>query len=142
MLDQENLYQLIIKEQWTDILNLLYAHKTDITTDSMLRQAATIFEHEFFKKVKNYATSRKDIEDNLDTFYILNYGRFYNLSADNYKTLILELVKRKSLKEAVNYARQLPDEEICKDVITKFEILKRFIISIFASCLPGIIFHG
>jgi len=124
MLNQENLYQLIFKEQWTDILNLLYSHKADMSTDDMLHQAATIFEQEFFKKVKDYPTVRKDIEDDLDTLYILNHGRFYKLSADNYKTLILELVKRKPIKQAVNYARHFPDDETCKTVITKFELLK------------------
>lgn len=124
MLDQENLYQLIFKEQWTDILKLLYTQKADISTDPMLRQAATIFEQEFFKKVKDYPTDRKDIEDNLDTLYILNHGKFYKLTADNYKTLILELVERKPLNEAVNYAQYFPDDEICKETITKFEIFK------------------
>jgi len=124
MLDQENLYQLIFKEQWTDILNLLYTHKKDISRDTMLQQAATIFEQEFFKKVSDYPIQRKDIEDNLDTLYILNHGKFYGLANDNYQTLIIELVKRKPLTEAVNYARHFPDEEICKTTINKFEQLK------------------
>lgn len=124
ILDQEDLYKLIFKEKWTDILNLLYTHKAVISTDTMLQQAATVFEQEFFKKVMDYPGNRKDIEDNLDTLYILNHGKFYKLSADSYKTLILELVKRKPLKEAVNYARYFPDDEICKATIIKFEILK------------------
>lgn len=124
MLDQENLYQLIFKEQWTDILNLLYTHREEISKDTMLQQAATVFEQEFFKKVSDYSLQRKDIEDNLDTLYILNHGKFYRLTADNYRTLILEIVKRKQLTEAVNYARQFPNEEICKTTINKFDELK------------------
>ncbi len=124
MLDQENLYQLIFKEQWTDILDLLYTHKSDISGDTMLRQAATIFEQEFFKKVKEYPTDRKDIEDNLETLFILNHGKFYKLTADNFKALILELVERKPLNEAANYALYFPNDEICKAKIAKFEILK------------------
>lgn len=121
MLDQENLYQLIFKEQWTDILNLLYTHKKVISTDTLLRRAATIFEQQFFSKVSGYSFQRKDIEDNLDTLYILNHGNFYKLSAENYKTLNIEIVKRKPLNEAVNYARHFPDDEICKTTIAKFE---------------------
>ncbi|MFM9948395.1 MAG: toll/interleukin-1 receptor domain-containing protein [Saprospiraceae bacterium] len=124
MLDQENLYQLIFKEQWTVILKLLYTHKKDIITDTMLRQAATVFEQEFFKKVSEYPIQRKDIEDNLDTLYILNHGKFYILSIENHKTLIIEIVKRKNLNEAVNYARHFPNEEVCKTIITKFEKMK------------------
>ena len=121
MLDQENLYQLIFKEKWTDILNLLYTHKKDISIDISLRQAATIFEQEFFSKISAYPFQRKDIEDNLDTLYILNHGNFYKLSTENYKTLNVEIVKRKPLNEAVKYARHFPNDEICKTTIAKFE---------------------
>lgn len=121
MLDQEKLYQLIFNEQWTDILSLLHAHKKDITSDTLLTQAATVFEKQFFDKLSNYSIERTDINYNLDILYILNHGNFYKLSADNYKKLIIELVKRKPLKEAVNYARFFPEDEICKATIESFE---------------------
>lgn len=124
MLDQENVYQLIFKEQWTVILDLLYSHKEEIVKDPMLQQSATIFEQEFFKKVTDYPNNHKDIDVNLETLYVLNHGKFYELSDDNFKTLILELVKRKPLNEAVNYARYFPNEELCKAAISKFELLK------------------
>jgi hypothetical protein len=123
MLDQESLYQLVFNEKWTDILNLLYTHREDISTDTMLRQAAIIFEQEFFRKVKDYPISRNDIGDNLDILYIMNHGEFYKLEANNYKTLILELIKRKPINEAVNYARHFPEDETCKTIITEWELL-------------------
>ena len=124
MLDQENLYQLILKEQWTKILNLLYSHKKDISSDLMLQKAATIFEEEFFKKVNDYPINRKDVEHVLDKLYILHHGKFYQLSAENYKVLNIELTKRKPISEAINYAKQFPNEEISKITINKFEELK------------------
>ncbi len=124
MLDQENLYRHVFKEQWSEILDLLYAHKEDISRDIMLQHAASVFEQEFFKKVSDYPIQRKDIEDNLDTMYILNHGKFYQIADDKYRTLIIELVKRKPLNEAVNYARFFPDEEVCLQTIKKFEALK------------------
>jgi hypothetical protein len=124
MINQEDLYQKVFKEQWADILGLLCTYKGDIASDVMLEKAAAIFEQEFFKKIDKYPINRKDITDNLDILYILNHSKFYKLSSDNYKSLILELVKRKPLKEAVNYARHFPDEDICKAAITKFETLE------------------
>jgi hypothetical protein len=124
MLSQENLYQLILKEHWTEILDALYTDRHDIGTDALLQKAATIFENEFFKKVKDYPKERKDIEDNLDSLYILHHGKFYQVSSDNYKTLIIELVKRKPLKEAYNFANIFPKEEICKETIDRFNELK------------------
>jgi hypothetical protein len=124
MLDQENLYQLIFKEQWIDILNLLYSHKKEISNDLLLQKAATVFEQEFFQKVTDYPIQRKEIEDVLDTLFLLDHGKFHLLTTDNYRTLILEVIKRKPLNEAVNYAKHLPNEEICKITINKFEELK------------------
>lgn len=124
MLDQENLYQLIFKEQWIEILNLLYSHKKEISNDLMLQKAATVFEQVFFQKISNYPLQRKEIEDILDTLYLLNHGKFHLLTANNYRTLILEIIKRKPLTEAVNYAKHLPNEEICKITINEFEKLK------------------
>lgn len=124
MLNQEKLYQLIIKEQWTEILNLLYLGKKDISTDPLLQQAAIIFEQEFFKKVSDFPIQRKDIETNLETLYLLIHGKFYQLTNNNYRTLIIELVRRKDLNEAVKFARHFPDEEICKSIINKFDSLK------------------
>lgn len=120
-INQEDLYKLVISDDWTTILRLLYSHKSDISEDVMLQYAAAIFEEEFFKKIKDYPLERTDIRDNLDTLYLLNHGRFYTIKPDNYKTLIIELVKRKPLGEAVNYAKEFPEESICKQAIEKFE---------------------
>lgn len=90
----------------------------------MLQQAATIFETEFFRKIKDYSIERKDIEEILETLFTLNIGKFYQLSNENYKTLVLEIIKRKPLKIAAQYAKYFPDEEICKSTINRFENLK------------------
>ncbi len=125
MIDQENFYQLIFKEQWTEILKLLHSEKKDISNDILLQQAADTFELEFFKKVKDYAKEREDILDNLETLYILNHGKFHQLRNKNYRTLIIELVKRKPLKEAVNFAKYFPDDATCKETINKFELIEK-----------------
>lgn len=124
MLNQEDLYQHILKEEWTKILDLLYAHKKTISTDTMLKQASVIFETEFFRKISNYPINRQDIEENLDTLFLLHKGNFFILSKENYKTLNLEIIKRKPLKIAIDYARHFPEEEICKEIIRKFEALE------------------
>jgi len=121
MLNQENIYRHIFNEEWTNILKLLYSFRNEISNDELLKQAATIFEQEFFKKVQNYSTARSDIEDNLDILYILNHGGFYKLSNENYKILIVELVKRKPLKEAFGYAMSFPEEQICKAKIEEYK---------------------
>lgn len=117
---QEDLYKLVFNEDWTVVLRFLYSHKAKIFEDVMLQKAAAIFEDEFFRKIKTYPIERKDIQDNLDTLYVLNHGKFYTLKPDNYKMLIVELVKRKPLNEAANYAKEFPEEGLCKATIEQY----------------------
>ncbi|MTG99103.1 TIR domain-containing protein [Myroides sp. BIT-d1] len=123
MINQEDLYQLLYNEQWTEILNLLYKEKQHIKNDVLLSFASKTFEAEFLNKVKNYDNSRIDITNNLSKLYLLHHGNFHQLTDENYKTLILEIVKRKPLEEAYQYAITFPDEDICKKIISDFNFL-------------------
>jgi hypothetical protein len=122
MINQESVYKLILQEKWSNILDILYGHRSEIKNDILLKQSAEIFEKEFFSKVDSYPVTLRSILDNLDTLYVLHHGKFYVLSDNNYKTLVLQLVKRKPLDEAINYAKEFPDEEVCKGVIKKFPV--------------------
>ncbi|MCA6066509.1 toll/interleukin-1 receptor domain-containing protein [Chryseobacterium sp. RG1] len=121
MINQENLYQLLYKENWKEILDILYEEKENIKNDTLLTFASKTFENEFLKKVQEYEIDKIEIPDYLQTMYILHHGKFYTLSDENYKQLIVEIVKRKSVQEAYLYAIKFPEEEICKDIISKYE---------------------
>ena len=115
MLNHETLYQLIYTQQWKQILTELYSSRKLIQGDIMLSHAGKIFEQAFFIDIRE--NTDKEVGEYLDTLYILHNANFYKLSEENYKRLILELVKRKPLREAANYAKSFPDEESCKAVI-------------------------
>ncbi len=122
--NQEDIYKFILHEQWSIILDVLYKEKEKIKNDVMLNFAAKTFETEFLNKVSSYDISNNDITENLGTLYLLHHGNFYKLTLENYKLLIVEIVKRKSLEEAFKYAQEFPDNEICKTVIDKYNIEK------------------
>ena len=124
MINQEDLYQLLLKEQWKEIIDILYKEKENIKSDTLLSFASKTFETEFLSKVKNYESSRSDITEHLETLYTLHHGKFYNLSEDNYKFLVLEIVNRKSLNQAYGYATIFPNEEVCKKVISEYKFQK------------------
>lgn len=124
MINQETLYQLLLKEKWGEILDILYKEKEYITNDILLNFAAKTFESEFLSKVKNYKIDNKDILENIEKFYLLHHGKFYMLSNENYKILTLEIVKRKPLNEAYNYAKFFPNEKVCQEIIKKNESIE------------------
>lgn len=124
MINQEELYQYLVKEQWKEILDILYKQKEHIKNDTLLNFASKTFETEFLKRVQDYDDSRLDIVEYIETLILLHHGSFYKLTDENYKTLILEIVKRKNLKEAYGYATIFQDEEICKKIISEYSFLK------------------
>lgn len=124
MISHEDLYQLLFKESWTEILNILHKEKDKIKNDSLLTYAAQTFEDEFFKKMLGYDLERNDIIENLEKLYLLHHGKFYTLSDVSYKSLILEIVRRKPLEQAYNYALKFPNEDLCKKIISNFEFEK------------------
>ena len=121
MLSQEDLYKSIFNQDWPGIIKILHDNKNVIKSEPMLTQAAITFENEFFSKVKSIAKEDKSIIEILENVHILHVGKFHILSTENYKYLIIELVKRKSLKTAYSYATLLPDEEVCADTIRLFK---------------------
>lgn len=121
MYSQETLYQLIFTEQWKEILDALYLQRKTIKGDTLLTHAGQVFENAFFSKVKDYTLTDRATCDLLDTLYVLHHGKFYLLTDANYKTLVIELAKRKSISEAINYARIFPEEPESKKVIQQYK---------------------
>jgi very-short-patch-repair endonuclease len=123
MIDQEKLYTEIQNENWEFLISTLHIHKNEISTDALLTQASRIFVTEFLRQVEKYPNDRIDITDNLEKLWMLDKGRFYKLSEDELKIVICEIVNRKrdNLVEAYNFAKELPNELICKNVIEEFE---------------------
>lgn len=119
MLDQEYIYKLIINKEWNVILKILYEKRGEINSDLLLQRAASIFESEFLKAV-NEGLLAPDLVKNLEDLFILHSGKFYLLSDQNYRSLALELARRKSLPEAYNYAMLFPDEPVNQDIISEY----------------------
>ena len=124
MMNQETLYQHLFKEEWKEIIDILYREKEKIMSDTLLSFAFKTFETEFLSKVKNYESSRVDVLELLETLFALHHGKFYYLSQENYKLLILEIVNRKTIQQAYGHATIFPNEEICKKVISEYKFQK------------------
>ncbi|WP_207423738.1 toll/interleukin-1 receptor domain-containing protein [Desertivirga brevis] len=87
MLNQEDIYQLIYKEQWEKLLEILHRQKEALASDSLLLAASKTVEREFFRKVAEFSDDRDDIAVVLETFYLLNHGNFYKLEKHNVEKL-------------------------------------------------------
>lgn len=124
MINQEDLYQHLYNENWKEILNILYEEKENIKNDTLLTYASNIFVTEFLSKVENYEKEDKEVLENLGTLNILHHGKFYILSNEQHKKLTIEIIKRKPLEDAYHYAKNYPEDNFCKKVISGYNLLK------------------
>ena len=117
MTNQEDILSLIQKESWKPILSFLYKNKKEIQVESLLKYSISIFESEFFEKIKENSASINF--DNLEKLFLLHKGRFFILKENNYKELVCELARQSTGQTSYNYAKLFPKEEICKEIIKK-----------------------
>ncbi len=118
MISQESLYALIFEKDWGAVLRFLYLHKSEIISDPLLLTAAKTFESEFFQHL-NQNQSFDSIEL-LEDLYLLHSGKFYTLSTETYRELILAII-RVSPEKATTYASLLPLEPICAEIIAEIK---------------------
>ncbi|MEJ2881521.1 toll/interleukin-1 receptor domain-containing protein [Pedobacter sp. GR22-6] len=93
--DPEIIYGLLFKEQWLELLDLIYKHHKTIWSDVRLQQAAQLIEIEFFRKIKDYPVEDEVIIEVLETFYQLNHTKQYMLQENHYMMLMEELALRR-----------------------------------------------
>ena len=124
MIDQEELYINLYNENWELILKMIYENKDLIQNDSLLNHACKVFETQFISKMDGLSIDTAKLVELLEQIYLLHNGKFYTLEKENYKTIVLELVKRKELKSAFNYAQEFPNEMLCRQIISDYNIEK------------------
>ncbi|MBK6976763.1 MAG: toll/interleukin-1 receptor domain-containing protein [Cytophagaceae bacterium] len=124
MLDQEELYQNLLEENWETILKIIYENKNLIKSDTLLKQACKVFETQFVGKIDTLSIEKVKLVEILENLYLLHCGNFYSLEQENYKAIVLSIVKRIELKNAYNYALEFPTEMICRQIISNFNIEK------------------
>jgi len=123
MLSQEEILNNVKTENWDQVLLLIKEHINDIRSDILLSHTVGIFVKQFFEKIDEYPLSRNDITDNLITIWYLHTGNIYTLPYSKLETLIIQIVKRKrhNLKEAYDYAKHLPYNKLCAQIIAEYE---------------------
>ncbi len=123
MINQEEIYRLLMQKEWAKIVKILHRHKAEIAGDAVLVHAAQTFERELIREVPSYDPTDNEILDVLGTVYVLHHGNFYVFTDENIKIITLELAKRAPLQEGYNYARKYPDEIVSKEIIRKYEAI-------------------
>lgn len=117
--DQEQIYQLLIKKQWPDLLDIIYKYSKTSASDETILYALKIFENEFFTELDKGLTYENS-ELLLEKLFLLHKGKIYKLSEERAKQLVVEMVtifRNKGLiTKANDYASFYPEHPICAEI--------------------------
>lgn len=120
MINQEEIYQLVHQRKWAPVLKILHQHKYRIAGDTLLQQAALVFEAEFQKDIEHHPDNEQAFIELLENLYLLHAGKFFILKPTTVRLVTLALAKRKTGTEALNYAREYPDDPVAQEIIARY----------------------
>lgn len=123
ILNQEDIYQLLAKEEWASLLSFVWQNPTLIDSDPIIQHAIATCELVFFHTLESEEYKERHMRT-LETFYILHTERKHQLSQEKFRIVVVELVKlwrNKDLKQAYARAKQFANDDLCREVIKEYE---------------------
>lgn len=126
IIDQEQVYQLLIKQQWAELLDFVHKHAKHAANDETLLYALKTFEDQFFNALEQDSINQgnQDHLTLLEKLFLLHKSSIYLLSEDRAQRIIVEIVKtyhqKGALKQAYDYAKFCPEAQICCTIIDQF----------------------
>lgn len=122
MIDQENIYQLLHKEKWTELIDIFYNRKNLIKTDILLQQASETTINVMVEKAAKLETNIELI-DNLSQLHLLHVSKYIELNPEQEETVFIAIAnaKRDNISFAYNYAKGFPENELAKVIIKEYQ---------------------
>ena len=81
MISQENIYQLLQREDWTELIGIFYQNRDLIKKDLLLQTASETTISIMVQKAMELETN-SDFIENLKQLTLLNAGHFINLNPE------------------------------------------------------------
>ena len=121
----EEIYDLLYRERWSDVIDLVHRNRSSIAGDEQLGRAFGMFTSAFFSRLEgdDPAAHRGELEK----LFLLHVGGFYPLEGARFERVVEGLV---SLNEgrpetAEGYARHCPDNAVCARVLARSVVHSR-----------------
>ena len=122
MINQEDIYRLLQKEDWKNLIDVFYKRKDIIKSDSLLSQSLETALNVITRKALEFEDD-SDFVDSLESILLLNAGKFISLNEKQKEAIILAIIsgKKDNLSYCYQYAKSYPDNEMCQEIIAKYK---------------------
>lgn len=124
MINQEEIYRNLQEENWKVLIDIFYKRKDIIKSDLLLSQSLeTVLNVVTTKSIE--LETESEFVNNIEQFLLLHSSKCIELKAEQIEAIKIAIVnaKRENISYAYNYAKEYPENVICKEIITEFNKL-------------------
>jgi hypothetical protein len=121
-ISQEEIYKNLKEENWEMLIDIFYKRKDIIKQDSLLSKSLETVINVITSKSLQLET-KDDFVNNVEQFLLLHSSKFIELKSDQIEAIKIAVAnaKRHDISYAYNYAKEYPNNEICKEIIIEYE---------------------
>lgn len=125
VVNQETVYDLLYREQWPELLNLIHTNRDAIDDDTLLHQAVETFAEMFFARVDREGPGGFEAE--IEKLFLLHVGGYHRLTSSRFERLVVHLVRLNEHRPAAaaGYARHFPSQAECAAAIARHDVRSR-----------------
>jgi hypothetical protein len=122
MITQEEIYKLLQSEDWKSLIDIFHKRKDLIKSDLLLAQSLETTLTVITQKSLEFEDTPEFIE-NLESIFLLKAGKFISLKPEQEEAIIVAIVngKKNNLSYSYKYAKKYPENELCKEIISRYE---------------------
>jgi hypothetical protein len=124
MINQEEIYRNLQEGNWKILSDIFYKRKDIIKSDLLLSQSLETVLNVITTKSIELETESEFV-NNIEQFLLLHSAKCIELKAEQIEAIKIAIVNAKgnNVGYAYNYAKEYPENEICKIVIIEYEKL-------------------
>lgn len=132
-IEREDIFKLVNEKQWLKLIDIFSDNKTYeiVLSEPMLQP---LIDKYFIDELVDGNSMQGDVSYKyyLQNIHQIHVSKKHNfkLSSENYKKLIVRIVQvEPKIEHAYNYAKEFPEDAICKEVILKFKEKKPVVVT-------------
>lgn len=126
VVNHETVYDLLYRERWAELLDLIHTNRGAIEDDELLHHAVDTFAEVFFSHVDREGAAAFEAE--IEKLFLLHVGGYHRLPAARFDRVVVHLVRLNADRRpaaAAGYARHAPEHAECAAAISRYDVRER-----------------
>ncbi len=120
--DREEIYRWILKEDWDSLTKFAHTHAKVFGKDEIPKSAVETFIKQFVTQAKLGNTGPNHAR-NINHLFVLHKTKLFLIADDDFEVIVVEVLRlnQDDIEQAIYYARLLPNNGLCAQVIARYE---------------------